>query len=241
MKRVASLAAGLGLAAALLTPVSGLAAGTATRVTVRIEGLNRTLVAPVVIPARAQTIDKDGNPADTCTGDTAAVALERATHGNWTGSYSKGGLGYAVIAIKGESYPFTGSYYWSFWINGKAASTGICGTTLHAGDSLLFFPQCSASTAAGCAQGLFNPPVLKLRVPKSAVKGHSVAIGVTSLANANSAASPAQGATVLVGGKSHTVPASGQVRVTFAKAGTFTVKATQTGSIRDEATVKVSP
>lgn len=95
-----------------------------TRVQIRVEGMHSTLLPETVVIAKAQSIDPDGKPSDTCEGDTAAVALQDATKGHWTAGAYYSGLGYSVQGIFAESYPFTSAYYWSFWVDGKSPQPG---------------------------------------------------------------------------------------------------------------------
>ena len=103
-----------------------------------------------------------------CTGSSAAAALEQATHGAWEGHWNAGFGDYEVISIEGQAYPFDPSsnknYYWSFWLNGVEASTGVCGAQLSAGDQVLIFPGCFGSECPA------PPNVL-------AVQGQEVEIG----------------------------------------------------------------
>lgn len=214
-----------------------------TPVSVRVEGISKTLLAETTVSTKAATINKDGKPADVCAGDTAAVALQDATHGSWTAGTFSSGLGYPVAGIFGESHPFTSAYYWSFWVDGKPASTGICGATLHSKERLLFFPQCSQESASACPQGMFDPPVLEIKGPGHPAHvraGHPLNVSVLSLANFTGKSTPAAGAKVSAGGHSVSTSASGKAKLTFAKAGTYKVVATATESVRDELTVKVT-
>lgn len=241
----------VGVFAAALTPAVAVplpgqaSAGRAAKssgipVTVRVEGISSTLLGETTLATRPTTIDKDGKPADTCEGDTAAVALQDATKGAWTAGPFSSGLGYPVIAIKGASYPFTSSYYWSFWIDNKPATTGICGATLTKGEHLLFFPQCSSESASSCPPGTFDPPVLDLRGPKRARVGKTITMTVSSLDNLTGKPSP--GASVKLTAAGHTVAtgASGKAKIRFAKPGRYRIVTSEPGSIRDELTVKVS-
>jgi adhesin HecA-like repeat protein len=210
-----------------------------TRVSVRVEGIKRTLVSATTLTTRSRPIDPDGRPADSCTGDTAAVALQDATQGRWTAGKYSPSLGYPVVGIKGESHSFSSAYYWALWINGKAASTGICGATLHAGDHILFFVQCSMSTASQCPDGSLKPPVLALRGPNRARAGRTVTVTVRALDNASGKPSAASTATVRAAGKAFHVNSRGQAKLSFARTGRYVVVATAAGSVRDEKTIVV--
>jgi hypothetical protein len=254
MKHSRTIAAGAfavaALSLAVLSPVALAAPGASkgkgkggTPVSVRVEGLTKTLLPETTVLVKATSIDKDGKPADVCEGVTAAAALQDATKGNWTAGTFSAGLGYPVVGIFGESYPFTSSYYWSFWIDDKPATTGICGATLHAKEKLLLFPQCSQESASACPQGSFDPPVLEIKDPThpSHVRvGHPLELSVFSLANFTGKSTPAAGAKVSGGGHSATTSAAGKAKLKFAKPGTYKVVATATESVRDELTVKVT-
>ena len=84
------LAAGLLLLAA--TPAG--AAGPAD-VTLRVEGRADTLLARTTVRTTTSPVNKDGQAGHDCTGTSVAGALEVATAGAWTGSWSTG-LGYFV-------------------------------------------------------------------------------------------------------------------------------------------------
>jgi hypothetical protein len=233
------------LVPALVIPLAVQAAGghavqaSATKVTIRVEGISSTLLSSTQVSTTSSPIDKDGKPADTCTGDTAAVALQDATHGDWTAGTYSAGLGYPVLGIRGESHPFTSAYYWSLWIDGKPATTGICGATLHQGDSILLFPQCSQASAAKCPQGSFNPAVLDLRGPTVAKVGKQLTVTVKSLSNLTGKASAGAGVKLVAAGHTVKTNSSGTAHLTFRSAGTHRIVATAPDSIRDELTVKV--
>jgi hypothetical protein len=250
MKHSRLIAVGAFAAAALpvlALPVAGQASSdravqssAGTHVSVRVEGISSTLLPETAVSAKAASIDKDGKPTDTCEGDTAAVALQDATHGHWTAGTFSSGLGYPVIGVRGEEYPFTSSYYWSFWVDGRPATTGICGATLKKGDRLLFFPQCSREVVASCPRGMFNPSVLALSAPRSARAGRTIAVSVSALANLTGKASSASGVKLSAAGHTVTTGASGKARLTFVKAGSYRILASAPNAIRDELTVRVS-
>ncbi len=242
MKRITLTAAGVCAVALLPAVAPSIAAAnrTGSAVSIRVEGMSRTLLPETGLSPRSSEIDKDGKPTDTCVGDTAAVALEDGTHGHWTAGTYSSGLGYPVIGIEKESYPFTSDYYWSLWIDDKPATTGICGATLKAGDSVLFFPQCSQESAASCPQGLFDPAVLRVSGPSRAREGKNVKVKVSSLANLTGAPSPGAGVKLTFGKRSVKTNAAGVAQVRFAKAGKYKIVATAPNSIRAELTVQVS-
>lgn len=119
---------------AVATPVAAVAASSGPHVTVRIR-TGRTLHSSVV-PGERGWITKGGTPRGKCPGASAAGALDRATHGRWTGKYyaSVGGIFVtSVLGVKAR-----GNSYWSLYVNGKSSSVGICQVKLRRGEKLLF-------------------------------------------------------------------------------------------------------
>ena len=204
----------------------------AANVTVRVEGQKSTLVPLGAVPATAPAIDPDGDPSHSCAAGTAAAALQRATHGDWAGTWSEG-LGYFVTTIKGEKHPGSPDY-WAFWVNDKQASAGICQTQLHAGDRLLFFVDTCVYDAA--TQGCKNKPVLPLalRAPRHVRRGARALVRVVAYSAAGKP-SPVKGAGVVANGRRvGRTNARGELRVTFGRRGTVRLAATKTGDVRSE-------
>ena len=130
------------LAVAAIAAASAGATAPAPAVTVRIEGTSSTLQLPTSVTLKAGNVDSDGVAGHTCSGLTAADAIELATHGNWKGTWSKSLHGYYISAVDGLALPSTCAEYWAFWVNDAPASQGICGYKPKPGDSILFFPDC---------------------------------------------------------------------------------------------------
>jgi hypothetical protein len=225
-------------AGVLVSLLSLSGAALAVPVTVRVEGTTETLVAPTVVTTTSSPVVKDDNSAHSCLGTSAAGALELATSGNWGGTWFSG-LGYSAETIAGESHLFeegaAANYFWSFWLDNKAASTGICETELSSGDSILFFPECFSETNA-CPP---SPNPLGIVAPGVAEAGSPITVAVTSYANATGVASPAAGATVTGGNVSATTDANGHATLTLANPGTIALKVSAPGSVRTEASVCV--
>ena len=226
-------------AAALAIPSAGATANRArsaaagTPVTVRVEGPHGTLVPESTVLLHAGTVTKDGVAADSCSGESAAGALELATHGRWVGTWSKSLKGYFVSAIDGVAFPSTGAEFWAFWIDNAPASQGICGIHPKAGQRILFFPDCYGKSCPKSAG------VLGIVAPRTARAGMPFSIKVTAYADANGAPSPASGATVTGGGASATTAAGGTARLTVSHSGRITLRVTKPHAIRTEATVCV--
>jgi hypothetical protein len=217
-------AVGLALAAVLASQSPANAAKTATGpvgdVTVRVEGLTRTLLAPTTVTL------------ESCSALSALGALQDATHGDWNGSWSSSYKEYYVTSILGTNYSSTAPYYWAFWINDKPASLGACGVDPAKGSSILFFPQYD-----GKSKSIVAPNVLGISAPARALAGKPFSVLVTSYANSNGKASPALGALVSAGGVSATAGSGGKASLTLSKTGNVEIKVTAAHSLRDEATI----
>jgi hypothetical protein len=208
-------------------------------VTVRVEGLGSTLVPLTPVTTTATPASGDGGATHCPSGYNAANALSLAT--TWSGGYSSTYSDYFISTIDGETWPassgpnaaYTG-FYWSFWLNHTAASTGVCGATLGTGDQVLFFPDCSTYGTSTCPPGWVSPNVLGLAVPSVAQRGQPIQATVTSYANSNGAPSPASGATVSSPAGNVTADANGNASLTFNTTGSFTVQATAPNSVRSE-------
>ena len=217
-RRIIGSTIGALAAASLAAPAAY--AGTPAKVSVRVESLTRTLVSTTVTTTRA-AVANDGT--HTCTGTSAAGALQLATQGKWQGSWFDG-LGYALDSVDGVKP--AGFDYWALWIDGKAASVGLCDAELQAGDSVLEF-ICHDATAPDYA--CKNRP-LALIAPKRPVKaGQPVTIAVVTLKDDGSTL-PAAGATVHGGVKDVKADAAGKARVVLA-AGQSALQATRAGDV----------
>ncbi|HWD75156.1 MAG TPA: DUF4430 domain-containing protein [Solirubrobacteraceae bacterium] len=114
---------------------SALAAGSGPSVRVQIKTLTKT-VRQVVVHGQTGWITKGGTPRGKCPGNSAAGALNAATHGKWSGKYYASVGGIFVTSILGVTP--TSPDYWSLYVNGKPSSQGACAVHLHAGERLLF-------------------------------------------------------------------------------------------------------
>jgi len=214
-----------GTAAVLALALSAPALGATSGVTVRVEGLKRTLLPATVAHAESGSVTKGGTPAGTCPGSAAIGYVDSATHHRWGGSYSSG-LGIAVTSVFGETHTFTSPDYWSIWLNNRFAPAGLCELKLKPGDQLLL--------AAVSQKGTHSPIILaapahaKVGTPFS-VKASYIKKGpATSLSGVK-----------VTGGQSVT-DKHGVASVTATRAGKVTLVATLKGYIRAEATVTVT-
>jgi hypothetical protein len=207
-------------------------AASPSTVTLRVEGVGDTLVPRTSVTTTTAAVVKDGDPSHSCTGTSAAGALEVGTAGQWTGTWYSG-LGYGVDSVKGESHVYPDTRYWAFWINNRYSPTGLCDTELQQGDSILFFPdRCDDydSATQSCRDALLPT---SLTAPSSAEKGAAFTVHVDRY-DATGKASPLAGATVAGGGATATTDASGNATLALGATGSFELKASKDGFVRSE-------
>lgn len=135
MKKVGLVLSLMGALALVATSVA-LAASTGPAVTVQIKTQSKTL-KNVVVHGETGWITKDRTPKGKCTGDSAAGALDAATHGKWTGTYYSQYSELFVDSILGVKPP-SKKYYWELFVNGRPAALGACDTKLRAHETILF-------------------------------------------------------------------------------------------------------
>jgi hypothetical protein len=211
-----------GALAALLLVALLAAPALAANVTVRVEGAAQTLVARTAVTTTTTPVGKDG---DNCPGTSALGALDRATAGDWGGTYFDGFSSWLVQTIKGETHMTAEQGYWAFWLNHTFSNDGVCAVELQEGDAVLMVPD-----NAG--------PVLELSgVPATVAPGATVTVSVAAYTApvypaTQTTALPAAGATIGFGGATATTRANGTADLTFTSAGIKGVQATKPGHVR---------
>ena len=215
--------AGAIVALALSSPA--VAAGPAD-VTIRVEGAEQTLIPQTAVTTTTAPVNKSGKEGESCTGTSAAGALEIATGGDWSGSYFGGGFGYTVERILAETHAFPDPSYFSVWLNNRESQVGVCGIELQTGDALLIFVgRCDYSAEE---ERCTNPPVLPLGIdaPDRAAPGTAVNVKVVEY-DTEGNPTPVAGATVSGGDAAATTDAQGVAAVTFTERGERSVRATK--------------
>jgi hypothetical protein len=213
-------------AVAQASPASSAAAG--TRVSVRVEGVKHVLLAPKTVQAPTSgSFTTGGTPSGVCPKNSAAGALDVATHHRWNGTYSSG-LGIEVTQILGETDKYSPhGYYWSIYVNNVSATEGICDLKLKPGEQILF----AAIPASGKAT------LLGLTGPAKVTAGRAFTLKVVAY-DAKGKAKPIAG--VKVSGASRPSNAHGLVTVTASRRGTAHFTAAGKGFVRSAPlTVKV--
>jgi hypothetical protein len=208
--------------AALAAPAA--LAGTPATVTVRVLGpapSYTALIPPTQVTTNTAPVVNDGNPAHSCSGTSAAGALQLATSDDWAGKWYEGEAnGYLVETIEGTTPP-PASSYWSFWLNNREATAGICESDLEAGGQVLFFPECFGE----CPAPFGSTHVLGIEVPSTVEVGQPTGVTVVSYNTAGERA-PAAGVNVGGWGSSTTTNFEGKATLTFPGDETYTLRAT---------------
>lgn len=217
-RRIIGSVVGALAAASLVAPVAH--AGSPAKVSVRAEAPGRTLVDATLTTTRAAVV-KDRNAAHSCTGTSAAGALEQATASSWDGTWFDG-LGYAVDAIDGVRAPADFSAYWTLWVNGRSSMTGLCDTELKAGDDVLEFLCTSTPDFSSCTNLPLDLQVIRPRGGKFDVK--------VTLLKGDGTSTPVAGATVKGGDQPVRTAADGSATVKLLD-GQSTLRATHTGDV----------
>ena len=209
---------------------AGAAFAAGSTVSVRVEGLKRTLLPATKVTAPSSgSITKGGTPAGTCPATNAAGPLNTATHGRWGGTYTTG-LGIDITQILGETHVFSShGYYWEFFVNNRAASLGVCDQKLRSGDRLLFAPA--------PAKGTVYPIVLK--TPARATAGTPFTVKAYYYPGSSNKTKPIAGVTFM--GLSGSTNKSGVATLTGSHSGKLKLVGSDKGYIRSAAsTVEVS-
>jgi hypothetical protein len=220
MHRKLILAAG-GATAALAIAAASTAVAAGPAVTVRVEGLTKTLLPATKVHAGSGSITVGGTPAGACPASGGAGALDAATHHRWSGSWDPKYMALSVTSIFGETHPLTSKDYWSLWVNNGYAPTGICGIKLKAGEQLLFAAVPDTPTEYP----------LGLAGPSSATAGRAFTVKTVGY---NSAGKGKPLARVAVTGKGVKVTTNkhGVAKITATRKGVLVLHAAKAGWIR---------
>jgi hypothetical protein len=209
------------------TPVA--LAGSTAPVTLRVEGLNRTLLMPTAVKTHSGSLTRFGAPSGKCPDASAAGALDTATHHNWKGAWTSSLNDYEVTSILGETHTFSSKDFWDIFVNNVAAPTGACEIKLRPGEQLLF--------AAVPDKGTEYP--LVLTAPHTATVGHVFTVKVVYFVKQH-VSHPLAGVRVSGNGVSAaTTNSRGEAKLHSLKAGRLILHATHADFVRS-APVSVS-
>lgn len=226
MKRIRMFALSGAALATVLAPAGALAAN-GPKVTVRVEGRSRTLLAASTVRTHTGFITRNGAPSGACSATSAAGALDVATHHRWGASYSTSFANFLIQSILGERQT-TNAFYWGVWINDRYASAGVCGIGLRTGDSLLFAVDSVAH----------HEHPIKLASASRTRVGRALSVKVSWFSDAG-VAKPLAGARVAGSGISAVTNGRGIAQIKPAKAGRLVLQASRSGYVRAQA-VRVS-
>jgi hypothetical protein len=230
MKPVRILAAA-GTPVALAALLAGPALAKSPKVSVRVEGKTRTLLAAktVTTPSKG-SITKGGAAKGSCpAGGTAAGALNVATRGNWNGTDSQS-FGIEVTNILGETDKFNAGHWWEFFVNDHPSSLGICSAKVKPGQQLLF--------AAVSSKAKAEFPI-QVSAPSRATAGKPFQVKAFYFPGKSNRTKPMSG--VKLKGVKGTTNAKGVATVTATKAGKLSIVGSKRNEIRSAAaTVAVS-
>ena len=204
------------LAVAAIAAASAGATAPAPTVTVRVEGTTSTLLLPTSVTLKPGNVDSDGVAGHTCSGLTAAGAIELATHGNWKGTWSQEP---ARLLHLGDRRALAAL--------DRRRILGVLGQRRAgiAGDLRI--------QAQARRQHPVLPRLLRQEVPAQRRRARREGAGdrrprgarrrvtVTAYSDAAGKPSPKAGATVSGGGASAKTAAGGAATITFAKPGRF--------------------
>ncbi|MCW3015683.1 MAG: hypothetical protein JWO02_2775 [Solirubrobacterales bacterium] len=192
------------------------ASAAGTTVTVRVEGQAATLLEETTV-----TLDGTPTPAPgNCAGNTAAAALEKATHGNWDRQAF-------ASTILGENHSFANNDYWGEWVSDKYGG-GICNDVVQEGDRLVMLVDISGTS--------FEPTVYPLTmtgVPAKVSPGTPFTVDVTKHVSATGTpgeGTPTAAAGAQITGAGVTTTGDGKATITLSQRGETTLKAVLAGS-----------
>jgi hypothetical protein len=204
----------------VLAPSAAALAANSTKVTVRVEGNTRTLLAPTIVQTHTGSITQGGAPAGACPAASAAGALDVATHHGWSGTFFSSFNDYEIKTILGDTENGKKSY-WGIWVNNVYATTGACEIKLKPGDQLLFAVDSVAH----------HEHPLGLTAPPKANAGRSFKVKVVSYSDAG-VAKPLAGVQVSGAGVKGLTNRNGLLTVSEPHAGTVVLRAQRKGYIR---------
>lgn len=204
-----------GAAVALAAP------GSATTVTVRVEGRTHTLLGPkgVQLPSSGW-ITKGGAPSGKCPAASAQGALDAATRGHWNGKWFRSYNEYEIFTVLGDHE--SGKHeFWEIFVNNIAATGGACDTNPKPGDQLLF--------AAVPVKGTAYPTAV--HGPSTATAGAPFKVQVVFY-NAAGKAKPLAKAHVTGGGFNVVTNSHGSATIDPKNPGTLLLRTSPAGFIR---------
>jgi Domain of unknown function (DUF4430) len=219
------LLAGCGVLFALVVGLASTALAGEPTVTVRVEGIGKTLLAPTKVMVHPGSITRFGAPKGECSDESAQGALDIATHHRWVGKWStEFGPEYEITSILGEAHSFSSKYFWEIYVNNVPATAGACELKLHAGEQLLFAAVSSKTSAS-------PRPLVIQDYPKHATVGKAFGLRVFAYTDKGKTVR-VKGATVAGDGVHATTNQFAVASITPTKPGNLVLRATKDGFVR---------
>jgi hypothetical protein len=204
---------------------AGLASTSSPSATIRIEGSKKTLVPPRTVRTGSGSITKYGAPKGKCPAQSLQGALNRATHGNWKGTWYGQYNEYLITSILGEKP--SGHNFWEIFINNNAATKGACDLKFQKGEKIVFADTDGKHTPAS------------LKAPRGAAPNSSFTVRLLGYSSSGKS-TPLAGVKITGRGiQAVRTDASGVAQVVTRGAGRLVLRAAPRGYIRTEAVVQV--
>jgi hypothetical protein len=223
--RARNTTAALGAAALALALAPAALAARGPTVTVRVEGVKRTLLAPTIAHTHTGWITKGGTPTGQCSATSATGALDVATHHRWRGTWDSSFNALFVSSILGETHTLKSKDFWSVWVDNRFAQFGVCGLKLHRGEQLVF----------AAVPDTFKGHLLGLDVGHTAAVSQSLSVKVVWF-NKRGKPRPLAGARVRGKGVNVVTDRHGIAHITPPGPGTLVLQASHKGDIRSAPT-----
>jgi hypothetical protein len=213
----------------------------AATVSVRVSAVGPTSLPRTVVTTPSAAVVKDGHD---CAADSAGGALDAGVgSANWAAHYDSGFGQHVLDSIYGEAHPFDSHVFWSLYINGSSALSGLCEATVAQGDYVQFVALCNPYDPPTEGSPCFGEP-LQLSAPATAAPGAPITVTVTEsqtdINNGVTTIVPSQGATVAAAGQTATTDAGGHAALAIAGRGPAVITATKGSRVDDSAPVCVS-
>jgi hypothetical protein len=203
-------------------------------------------VGPTSLPRTTVTMPTAGVPEDghACAATTAGAALDTAAgHANWAAHWDSTYNTHVLDSIYGESHPFGSHLFWSVYVNGISALSGLCDVTVSQGDYAQFVALCDPYDPPTDGSPCYGEP-LQLKAPATAAPGSTPTFTVTEsqtdIKNGVTTIVPSAGAVISAAGQQATTDTAGHAALTLADRGPVTITATKGTRVDDSAVACVS-
>jgi hypothetical protein len=118
-----------------------------TPVSIRIEARTGTIVPLSAVSLGTNPVAPAGQSSSgTCPGNSVVGAIDTATKGTWTGTWSDG-TGWSVDSVNGIDGTTGSGRRWVVYLNDVYLNAPPCQQTLNTGDRLIVYPLCTTGTA----------------------------------------------------------------------------------------------